>query len=36
MPDWKRIVREELGTLPLGNGRREEVIEELAEQLASA
>jgi len=36
MPDWKRIVREKLGTLPLGNGRREEVIEELAEQLASA
>jgi hypothetical protein len=36
MPDWKWIVREKLGTLPLGNGRREEVIEELAEQLASA
>jgi len=36
MPDWKRIVGEKLGTLPLGNGCREEVIEELAEQLASA
>jgi len=36
MPDWKRIVGEKLGTLPLSNGRREEVIEELAEQLASA
>lgn len=36
MPDWKKIVREKLGRLPLRNGRREEVIEELAEQLESA
>lgn len=36
MPDWKKIVRERLGTLPLTNGRREEVIEELAQQLESA
>lgn len=35
MPDWKRIVREKLGTLPLTNGRRDEVIEELAQQLES-
>jgi len=36
MPDWKRIVREKLGPLPLRNGRRDEVIEELAQQLESA
>src|SRR5262249_22212301 len=36
MPDWKKIVREKLGTLPLTNGRRDEVIEELALQLESA
>ena len=36
MPDWKKIVREKLGRLPLQNGRREEVIEELAHQLESA
>ena len=36
MPDWKKIVREKLGTLPLSNGRRDEVIEELAQQLESA
>ncbi len=36
MPDWKKIVRERLGTLPLNNGRRDEVIEELAQQLESA
>jgi hypothetical protein len=36
MPDWKKIVREKLGRLPLSNGRREEVIEELAQQLESA
>src|ERR1700739_254765 len=36
MPDWKRIVREKLGTLPLTNGRRDEVIEELAQQLETA
>ena len=36
MPDWKKIVREKLGPLPLTNGRREEVIEELAQQLESA
>ena len=36
MPDWKKIVGEKLGTLPLGNGRRDEVIEELAQQLESA
>jgi len=36
MPDWKKIVRDKLGTLPLTNGRRDEVIEELAQQLESA
>lgn len=36
MPDWKKIVREKLGTLPLTNRRRDEVIEELAQQLESA
>ena len=36
MPDWKKVVREKLGTLPLTNGRRDEVIEELAQQLESA
>ncbi|HEV2197305.1 MAG TPA: hypothetical protein VGR55_17095 [Candidatus Acidoferrum sp.] len=36
MPDWKKIIREKLGTLPLTNGRRDEVIEELAQQLESA
>ena len=36
MPDWKKIVREKLGHLSLNNGRREEVIEELAQQLESA
>ena len=36
MPDWKKIVREKLGRLPLNDGRREEVIEELAQQLESA
>lgn len=36
MPEWKKIVRDNLGTLPLTNGRRDEVIEELAQQLESA
>lgn len=36
MPDWKKIVREKLGRLPLNNGRQEEVIDELAQQLESA
>ncbi len=36
MSDWKKIVREKLGTLPLTSGRRDEVIEELAQQLESA
>ena len=36
MPNWKKIVREKLGTLPLTNGRRDEVIEEVAQQLESA
>ena len=36
MPDWKKIVREKLGTLPFTNGRLDEVIEELAQQLESA
>ncbi len=36
MPDWNKMVREKLGTLPLINGRRDEVIEELAQQLESA
>ena len=35
MPDWEKIVREKLGALPLQGGRREEVIEELAQQLES-
>lgn len=36
MPNWKRIVRDKLGRLPLPNGRPDEVIEELAQQLESA
>ena len=36
MPDWKKIVLEKLGRLPLNNGRQEEVIDELAQQLESA
>jgi hypothetical protein len=36
MPDWKEIVRQKLGRLPLHNGRRDEIIEELAQQLESA
>jgi len=36
MPDWRKIVGEKLGPLPLRNGRRDEVIEELAQQLESA
>ena len=36
MPNWEKIVREKLGTLPLTNGRRDEIIEELAQQLESA
>ena len=36
MPDWKRIVGDKLGTLPLRSRRRDEVIEELAQQLESA
>jgi hypothetical protein len=35
VPDWKKIVREKLGSLPLNGGRQEEVIEELAQQLES-
>ena len=36
MPDWKKIVREKVGSLPLKGGRQEEVIDELAQQLESA
>lgn len=36
MRDWKKIVREKLGSLPLTNGRRDEVVEELAQQMESA
>jgi len=36
MPDWKKIVREKLGSLPLANRRKDEVVEELAQQLESA
>jgi hypothetical protein len=36
MPDWKKLVREKLGRLPLHNGRCDEIIEELAQQLESA
>lgn len=36
MPDWKSIVREKLGRLPLSNARPDDVIEELAHQLESA
>ena len=36
MPDWKEIIRQKLGKLPLTNGRQDEVIEELAQQLESA
>lgn len=36
MPDWKKIVREKVGSLPLKGARQEEVIDELAQQLESA
>jgi len=36
VPDWKKIVREKVGSLPLKGGRQEEVIDELAQQLESA
>jgi hypothetical protein len=36
VPEWKKIVREKLGRLPLNNGRQDEVIDELAQQLESA
>ncbi len=36
MHDWKKIVREKLSPLPLSNGRADEVIEEIAQQLESA
>lgn len=36
MPDWTKIVREKLGRLPFDYGRKEEVIDELAQQLESA
>ncbi len=36
MPDWKKIVREKLGSLPLNGRPEEEVIDELAQQLESA
>ncbi len=36
MPDWEKIVREKLGSLPLNGGRHEEVIDELAQQLEFA
>ena len=36
MPDWKKIVREKIGSLHLNGGRQEEVIDELAQQLESA
>lgn len=35
MLDWKSVVREKLGPLPLDAEKREEVIEELAQQLES-
>jgi hypothetical protein len=36
VPDWKELVRIRLTPLPLEPGRREEVIEELAQQLEDA
>jgi len=36
VPDWEKIVREKLGSLPLNGGRHEEVIDELAQQLEFA
>ncbi len=36
MPDWRKIVREKLGSLPLKGGRHEDVIDELAQQLEFA
>jgi hypothetical protein len=36
VPDWKKIVREKVGSLPLKGGRQEEVIDELAQQLESS
>lgn len=36
MHDWKELVRDRLSPLPLEPGRREEIIEELAQQLEDA
>jgi len=36
VPDWRKIVREKLGSLPLKGGRHEDVIDELAQQLEFA
>jgi len=36
VPDWTKIVREKLGNLPFEDRRREEVTDELAQQLESA
>jgi hypothetical protein len=36
VPDWRKIVREKLGSLPLKDRGQEEVIDELAQQLESA
>jgi hypothetical protein len=36
MPDWKELVRAKLTPLPLEASRREEIIEELAQQLEEA
>ena len=36
MPDWKELVHSRLTPLPLEPGRREEVIEELSQQLEDA
>jgi hypothetical protein len=34
--DWKKIVREKLGSLPLETSRQDEIVEELAQQLEAA
>ena len=36
MLDWKKVVREKVGSLPLKGGRHEDVIDELAQQLESS
>ena len=36
MLDWKKLARERLGSLPLDESKRDEIVEELAQQLEAA